>query len=53
VGVDPFSHVTALGKVAMASSCTRGDSGWVLGEISSQSGEVLEQAAQGGSGVHP
>ena len=36
----------------MASSCTRGGSGWTLGKISSsKSGEILEQAAQGGGGV--
>ena len=28
----------------------RGDSGWTLGEISSQSGRALAQAAQGGGG---
>ena len=33
----------------MASSCTKGGSGWILGEISSQkSGEALAWAAQGG-----
>ena len=36
----------------MASSCTRGGSGWTLGNISSQkSGDTLAQAAQEGGGV--
>ena len=37
----------------MASSCTKGSSGWMLGIISSlkKNGEVLEQATQGGDGV--
>ena len=36
----------------MASSCTRGGSGWMLGKISSpKSDAVLEQAAQGGGRV--
>ena len=36
----------------MASSCTRGGSGWILGTfLLSKSGEALAQAAQGGGGV--
>ena len=36
----------------MASSCTRGDSGWMLGKIYSlKECEALEQAAQGGGGI--
>ena len=36
----------------MASSCARGDTGWTLGNSSSQkSGQALAQAAQGGGGV--
>jgi len=34
----------------MASSCARGGSGWILGNIYSQIGEILEWAAQGGGG---
>ena len=32
----------------MALSCNRGDSGWILGTISSQSGDAVAQAAQRG-----
>ena len=37
----------------MASHRTGGDSGWILGTISSpeESGQVLQQAAQGSGGV--
>ena len=35
----------------MALSCNRGDSGWILGTISSQSGDAVAQAAQRGGGV--
>ena len=35
----------------MASSCARGDSGWMLGNTSSKSGQVLEWAAQEGGRV--
>ena len=35
----------------MASDCSRGDSCWMLGKISSQSGDALEWAAQGGGAV--
>ena len=37
----------------MASSCSRGGSGWIVGKISSlkNSGQVLEWAAQGRVGV--
>ena len=37
----------------MASSCTRGGSGWALGkkQILSRSGEAVAQVAQGGGGV--
>jgi len=34
-----------------ALSCDRGGSGWILEKISSHSGGVLAQAAQGGGGV--
>jgi len=52
VGVSFFS-VTVIGGEVMASSCTKGSSGWMLGIISSlkKNGEVLEQATQGGGGV--
>ena len=36
VGFSLFSQVTAIGQEVMASSCARGGSGWVLGNISSQ-----------------
>ena len=40
-----------IGLEGMASSCTRGDSGWILGNtVSHESGQVLEWAAQGGGG---
>uniref|UniRef100_A0A8C3V0V8 Neural proliferation, differentiation and control 1 n=1 Tax=Catharus ustulatus TaxID=91951 RepID=A0A8C3V0V8_CATUS len=35
----------------MASSCLRGDLGWILGKIHVKYGQELERAAQGGSGV--
>ena len=36
----------------MASSCSRGGSGWLLGKISlRKSSEAVAQAAQGGGGV--
>jgi len=36
----------------MASSCTGGGSGWILGKfLLRKSGEALEWAAQGGGGV--
>ena len=35
----------------MASSCVRRGSGWILGKISSQSDEALEQAAWGSGTV--
>jgi len=41
----------AIGLEGMASSCARGDSGWMLGNTSSKSGQVLEWAAQGGGRV--
>ena len=31
-----FSYVTLIGQEGMASSCSRGGSGWILGGISSQ-----------------
>jgi len=46
VGVKLFSHITSDG---MPSSCTRGDSDWLLGKLLLQkNGEVLEWAVQGG-----
>lgn len=40
------------GQKIMASSCTRGGSGWMLGKISfPKSGEVLEWAVQGSGEV--
>ena len=39
------------GRSKSSLSCSRGGSGWILGNISSQSGNALEQAAQGGDGV--
>jgi len=41
VGVSLCSQVTVIGQERMASSCTRGGSGWILGRISSP--EVLMQ----------
>jgi len=35
MGVGLFSQVTVIGEKVMASSCTRGGSGWILGRISS------------------
>ena len=35
VGVSLCSQVTMIGREVMASSCARGGSGWILGEISS------------------
>jgi len=35
----------------MASSCTRGDSSWMLGNTSSKECQALEWAAQGSAGV--
>ena len=46
------SHSTLIGKEAMTLGCSRGDSGWMIGNISSQrSSEAVAQAAQGGGGV--
>ena len=36
VGVGLFSHVTAIGREVMASSCAMGSLGWILGKIHSQ-----------------
>jgi len=36
VRVGLFSQVTVIGREVMASSCTRGGSGWILGNIYSQ-----------------
>ena len=36
VRVGLFSQVTAIGREVMASSCTRGGSGWIFEKISSQ-----------------
>jgi len=39
-----ISQVTLIGQEGMASSCTRGASGWILGTISSQkSGDAVAQ----------
>jgi len=41
-----------IGIEGMASSCTRGDSGWTLGNTTfSESGQTLEWAARGGGEV--
>ena len=41
-----------IGQEGMASSCTRGGSGWILGNISSQKrDDALGLVALGGSGV--
>ena len=48
VGFGLFSHITVIGREGMASSCTRRDSGWILGKFFLQeSGRALEGAAQG------
>ena len=47
----PCNYATmAIGLLGMASSYTRGESGWTLGNNSSPkvSGQALEWAAQGG-----
>ena len=36
VGISLFSQVTAIGLEGMASSCTREDLGWILGNTTSQ-----------------
>ena len=35
-GVSHCSRITVIGQEGMVSSCDRGDSGWTLGNISSQ-----------------
>lgn len=50
MGVSLFSHITAIRQEVMALSCASECSSWVLGR-SSQSSEVLTQAAQIGGGV--
>ena len=35
LGVSLFSHITAIGQKAIASSCTKGGLGWVLERASS------------------
>ena len=47
--IDLFSQLAVIGQVA--SSCTTGGSGLIIGKVSSQSDEALEQAAQGSNGV--
>ena len=47
VGVGLFSQVTAIEQEV---SCTREGLGWILGKISFQSGEELEEASQIGGG---
>ena len=42
MGVGLFSHVTAIGKEGMASGCTRGDSGWILGKTYPKEGSGTE-----------
>ena len=42
MGVSLFSWVTAIGWEVMTSSCSRGDSGWILGKISSQNYRITE-----------
>ena len=37
-----FCWVAATGQEGMPSSCTRGGSGWILGNISSQKGAVKQ-----------
>jgi len=46
-----FSQRAATGQEIVASSFTRGGSGWILEKTPSQSCKVLEWAAQVGSGV--
>ena len=48
--VSLFPQVTAIGQEGMASSCTRGGSGWILGKFLLRSGATVAQAAQGGGG---
>ena len=52
LGVSLFSHVTSDRTRGMASSCTRGDSGWMLGNTLQESGQALERAPQEGGGVY-
>lgn len=52
-GVQPLLLGDSSRVRVMASHCTRGGSGWVLGEPFSQTGsEALEQAARGGFRKH-
>ena len=51
LGVNFSSQAKVIGGEVIASSCVRGGSGWILGNIHSQSEEAVAQAAQGGGGV--
>jgi len=52
VSVGLCSQVTVMGWEAMASRCTRGGSGWILGTIFSHKEQCCSgTAAQGGGGV--
>ena len=48
MGVGLCSQVTSAGQGVMASSCARGSSVWILGNILRKSSEEVAQAAQGG-----
>ena len=45
------SQGAAIGGERMASSCSTGGSGWVLGNILRKSDDAVAQAAQGGGAV--
>ena len=47
LGVNFSSQAKVIGGEVIASSCVRGGSGWILGNIHSQSEEAVAQAAQG------
>lgn len=51
VGVGLFSLVRVIEEEVTALSCTRGGSGWILRKFLQESGEALEQAAQGSGAV--
>lgn len=52
LGLGSASSMHHVGQELMASSCSRGHSGWIFGKSSSKKEQGgVEQAAQGGGGV--
>lgn len=49
MGVSLFSHIIVIGREVTDLSCASGDSGWILGNVSSwkENGSALIQAVQG------